>query len=146
MGFAPGCSTHAKGCTVHSVFSLWSINENGLPRLSKYISSDTDRVVSSNISRRAALSGEESLGSIEPEQTAHLPLCHAVRYIILCLHNDAMSCINLVSMAYGYELTSSLRLKSANVRPSGACGEVQMKDETTARCRRFVFMTRDMAQ
>ena len=36
--------------------------------------SASDNVVSSRISRFAASSGLASVGSIEPEQTAHLPL------------------------------------------------------------------------
>lgn len=50
----------------------------GFPRRRRKISS-SDKVVSSKISRFAAFSGLVSVGSIEPEHTAHLPL----DYIIL---------------------------------------------------------------
>jgi len=39
--------------------------------------------------------------------------------------------------AYWYVFTSWLRLKRAKVSPFGDEGGVQMKEETTARCRRF---------
>jgi len=97
--------------------------------------SASDKVVSSRISRFAASSGLGSVGSIEPEQTAHLPL---VSGDLSALLDFAMGSIghNNIGMTYGYVETCWLRLKIANVNPDGDSGGVQMNEDTTARCRK----------
>lgn len=63
---------------VHSVLRASSIRLNGFPFLKRNMSL-SDSVVSSEISLFAASSGLGSDGSIEPEQTAHLPLASCDR-------------------------------------------------------------------
>lgn len=77
MDLATSFNCHAKGWMVHSVCRSASVRRNGLPRRRRETSL-SDNVVSSTISRFAAASGLASVVSMEPEQTAHLPLYHVI--------------------------------------------------------------------
>lgn len=68
----------AKGWIVQSMLMVSSRRVKGRPRRSSVIAGGLSWV-SSAISRRAAARGLASVGSMVPEQTAHLPLI-CVRY------------------------------------------------------------------
>ena len=97
--------------------------------------SDSDNFVSSRISRFAAAAGLRSVLSIDPEQTAHLPLSCDHQRLKHSFPEDRED-----RKAYLYVDTSWLRLNRANVNPEGEFGDVQMNEDTTALCLKFEAM------
>jgi hypothetical protein len=73
MGTSGEARRNAKGWMVQSVLMVSSRRVKGRPRRRRVIEGGVSWV-SSDISRRAAARGLASVGSMVPEQTAHLPL------------------------------------------------------------------------